>query len=452
MAKLALCLSLLLSYVFGQQVGTLTPEKQPQLAYQMCDASGCTTKQGTVTVDSNWRWTHALTTSTNCYTGNTWDSTLCPDDVTCAKNCALDGADYAGTYGVTSTGTEVTLKFVTHGPYSVNIGSRLYLLEDSNTYQIFKLKNKEFSFDVDVSNLPCGLNGALYFIAMDADGGASKYPGNKAGAKYGTGYCDGQCPHDMKFINGEANCEGWKPNPSDSNSGTGKYGTCCIEMDIWEANSYAAAYTPHTCSVKGPYRCSGTECGDGDNRYGGVCDKDGCDFNSFRMGNHNFYGSGLTVDTTKKFTVVTQFLTKDGTDSGDLSEIRRYYIQNGKVIPNSAANFTGLTPYTSVTEQYCSEVKQFFGDNNDFQKKGGLKSLGDQMEVGMVLALSLWDDHSVYMLWLDSNYPTDQPANKPGIARGPCSTSSGRPEDVEKNSPNSSVKYGNIKLGPITKY
>ena len=37
---------------------------------------------------------------------------------------------------------------------------------------------------------------------MDEDGGAAKYPTNKAGAKYGTGYCDSQCPHDIKFIGG----------------------------------------------------------------------------------------------------------------------------------------------------------------------------------------------------------------------------------------------------------
>lgn len=38
---------------------------------------------------------------------------------------------------------------------------------------------------------------------MEEDGGLSKYSGNKAGAKYGTGYCDTQCPHDIKFISGE---------------------------------------------------------------------------------------------------------------------------------------------------------------------------------------------------------------------------------------------------------
>ena len=55
---------------------------------------------------------------------------------------------------------------------------------------MFKLKNKEFTFDVDVSNMPCGLNGALYFVEMEADGGKAKHPTNEAGAKYGTGYCD----------------------------------------------------------------------------------------------------------------------------------------------------------------------------------------------------------------------------------------------------------------------
>jgi cellulose 1,4-beta-cellobiosidase len=51
---------------------------------------------------------------------------------------------------------------------------------------MFNLVGKEFTFDVDVSKLPCGLNGALYFVEMAADGGIGK-GNNKAGAKYGTG-------------------------------------------------------------------------------------------------------------------------------------------------------------------------------------------------------------------------------------------------------------------------
>ena len=78
-------------------------------------------------------------------------------------------------------------------------------------------------------------------------------------------------------------------------------------MDIWEANSDAAAFTPHPCETDGQTRCSGDDC----TRDTGLCDADGCDFNSFRLGNTTFLGTGMTVDTSKPFTVVTQFLTDD---------------------------------------------------------------------------------------------------------------------------------------------
>ena len=211
-----------LAIAYGQQVGTLTAETHPALTVQQCTAGGtCQSLQRSVVLDSNWRWLHDVSSSTNCYTGNTWDATLCPDGTTCAANCALDGADYSGmysvllartmlkvmitgTYGITTSSDSLTLKFVTQGPYSTNIGSRVYLLdEDDTNYQMFNLKNQEFTFDVDMSGLPCGLNGALYFVQMDQDGGMARFTGNKAGSKYGTGYCDTQCPQDIKFINGE---------------------------------------------------------------------------------------------------------------------------------------------------------------------------------------------------------------------------------------------------------
>jgi cellulose 1,4-beta-cellobiosidase len=189
--------------VYGQQVGTQTAETHPKMSWQKCTASGCTAQaNGAVVLDANWRWLHTTSGYTNCYTGNSWNTTLCPDGKTCAQNCALDGADDSGTYGISTSGNALTLKFVTQSS-GKNIGSRVYLMQDESTYQMFKLLNQEFTFDVDVSNLPCGLNGALYFSEMDADGGLSKYSGNKAGAKYGTGYCDSQCPRDLKFINGE---------------------------------------------------------------------------------------------------------------------------------------------------------------------------------------------------------------------------------------------------------
>lgn len=79
----------------------------------------------------------------------------------------------------------------------------MYLMNGADKYQMFELMNNEFTFDVDLSTLECGLNGALYFVMMDEDGGMSKYPTNKAGAKYGTGYCDAQCARDLKFVGGK---------------------------------------------------------------------------------------------------------------------------------------------------------------------------------------------------------------------------------------------------------
>jgi cellulose 1,4-beta-cellobiosidase len=72
--------------------------------------------------------------------------------------------------GITSSGTALTLKFVT----GANIGSRVYLMADASHYQMFSLLNQEFTFTVDMSHLGCGFNGALYLSQMDADGGMAR--------------------------------------------------------------------------------------------------------------------------------------------------------------------------------------------------------------------------------------------------------------------------------------
>jgi cellulose 1,4-beta-cellobiosidase len=49
-----------------------------------------------------------------------------------------------------------------------------------------------------------------------------------------------------------------------------------------------------------------------------------------------------------------------------------------------------------------------FGDNDSFTKHGGFRQLEQAIGKGMVLVLSLWDDHDANMLWLDSVYPTNK--------------------------------------------
>jgi cellulose 1,4-beta-cellobiosidase len=216
-------------------------------------------------------------------------------------------------------------------------------------------------------------------------------------------------------------------------------------MDIWEANSISSAYTPHPCDSIEQTMCEGDACGGtySDDRYGGTCDPDGCDFNSYRMGNTSFYGPGAIVDTSSKFTVVTQFIA----DGGSLSEIKRFYVQNGKVIPNSESNISGVEG-NSITSEFCTAQKTAFGDEDIFAQHGGLSAMGDAASA-MVLILSIWDDHYASMMWLDSSYPTDADPSQPGVARGTCEHGAGDPDVVESEHPDASVTFSNIKFGPI---
>jgi len=459
------------STAVAQQVGTNKPEVHPPISFTTCTkAAGCTAQQTTVTMDAQWRWLHDARKNKfgNCIQGNAWDKTICTDGKAAAENCALEGMSqdaYGTTYGVTTVPGGVKLKFVN----GQSIGSRLYMMEDASTYKMFKLLNREFTFDVDVSTLECGLNGAVYFVEMDADGGLGK-GGNKAGAKYGTGYCDAQCPHDLKFIAGEANLEDWHMTKAGP---IGHFGSCCSEMDIWEANALSTAYTAHSCETMGPRRCEGNttlnDCGDTPSdckccgkhhltqncpccgRYKGVCDKDGCDYNSYRLGDKNFFGRGpqFTVDSSKPVTIVTQFITSDNTDTGDLVEIRRLYVQDGKVIKNSAVkNLPGFTG-DSITDKFCAAQKKGFHNRDDFQPKGGLKAMGKSLGRGMVLVLSLWDDMLTKMNWLDSTTPASRPASQPGVVRGPCSRESGDPMQLRTQHPDATVSYSNIMVGEI---
>ena len=111
-------------------------------------------------------------------------------------------------------------------------------------------------------------------------------------------------------------------------------------------------------------------------------------------------------------TVVTQFITSDGTDNGDLVEMRRLYVQDGKVVQNSfsdvngkqcirqliilvfcfiffpclvcrvlltkaiffqPSNVLGVDSVDSITDNMCRQSKSAFNDIDDFSKKGGMK-------------------------------------------------------------------------------
>lgn len=92
----------LICLTVSQNIGTQKSEYHIPYPWEECTESGCQTKRGSITLDSNWRWVHANSGYTNCFTGVEWDRTYCPDPQTCTRNCAVDGVpyqDWANPYG-----------------------------------------------------------------------------------------------------------------------------------------------------------------------------------------------------------------------------------------------------------------------------------------------------------------------------------------------------------------
>ena len=192
-------LALFSEAVAGQQIGTGIPEVHPRLRTHKCTKNGgCKSQETTLVADVRHRTFHNTQGETiECSAAN---KTICPDEATCSKNCNLQGVEY-GSLGVLASDTAVTLRnYLYDGTEHKGISPRVYLLdEDGDNYEPIKLLNQEISFQVDASNIGCGMNGALYLSEMEMSGGRSTL--NPAGAKYGTGYCDAQCPK-SDFING----------------------------------------------------------------------------------------------------------------------------------------------------------------------------------------------------------------------------------------------------------
>jgi cellulase len=213
-------------------------------------------------------------------------------------------------------------------------------------------------------------------------------------------------------------------------------------MDIWEANSLASVFTPHTCSSPGSFLCTGDECIRTPTGGSGVCDKDGCGLNTFALGAPTFYGPGpgQTVDTSRPFTIVTQFLTSDNTSTGTLTEIRRLYIQDGNLIPNTAETTNPAVQAMpggfkgAVTQDYCSAR-----NTSDFLRLGGMAGMGESLARGMVLVMSIWNSPGDFMSWLDGE----------GNGAGPCNATAGDPARIVELTPDVAVTFSNIRWGDI---
>lgn len=212
-------LALLAALASAQHTGVHVAEVHPSLSWKQCDAFGqCAAVNGKVVLDANWRWLPRVGSVHNCFTGNEWNDLMCsgnPDLSTC--QCALEGADYRNVHGITTSSDALSLRYQTAHQHGTTLNSRVFLLDTPDRYKTFTLADNEVTFDVDLSAVPCGLNSRLYFVDMEADGGKARYPTNRAGAKYGTGYCDATCTRSQKYVAGQASIRPW---------------TCCPEATI----------------------------------------------------------------------------------------------------------------------------------------------------------------------------------------------------------------------------
>ncbi|KAK4119237.1 glycoside hydrolase family 7 protein [Parathielavia appendiculata] len=400
--------SLLLGLANGQKPGE-SKEVHPKITTYRCSKKhGCKAKTNYIVLDSLTHPVHQVGSTLGCGDwGNPPNATVCPTKEACAKNCIMEGIPDYSQYGVTTSGTSLKLQQLLNGKL---VSPRVYLLDKSEReYEMLQLTGNEFTFEVDATKLPCGMNSALYLSEMDKTGARSKL--NPGGAYYGTGYCDAQC-FTTPFINGVGNIEG--------------KGSCCNEMDIWEANSRASHVAPHTCNKKGLYLCEGAEC-----EFDGVCDKNGCAWNPYRVNVTDYYGNSnaFKVDTSRPFSVVTQF---PANRRGKLEKIHRLYVQDGKVIESHTVDVPGLPKTDSMTDEFCAATGA-----EKFLSLGAMQGMGEAMSRGMVLAMSIWWDEGGNMRWLDSG------------EAGPCNATEGHPTEIVKVQPNPEVTYSNLRWGEI---
>lgn len=122
------------------------------------------------------------------------------------------------------------------------------------------------------------------------------------------------------------------------------------------------------------------------------------------------------------------------------------YVQDGKEIHHPSYSYGA--GHNTDSDEFCAAHKQVFGDRNSFAEKGGMKAMGEAMDRGMVIVISLWDDIAVQMNWLDSHIDNCN-LSEPGCKRGPCDPAGGKPETLRQQHLDSSYIVTDLKWDDI---
>jgi hypothetical protein len=285
--------------------------------------------------------------------------------------------DYAEEVGVHTEGSTLTQRLVSDYNGKRTIGSRLYLMApDEETYELFNLIGKEFTYEVDLSQITCGVDASLYTVQMPANGS------NVSPAVWGGGYCD------ASYIGGAG----------------------CPSFTLQEANNRAMSFRAQPCDHAGSSK-------------DGECAAPGCGYNAYRFGLTEFWGR--TINPRQKLTVITQFVSAGPA----LTEIRRIYIQGGRLFQNPPVKIADHGEYSAISDEFCRASATDW----EAQEWRKLTGLGESMAHAHVLVFSLWDGDD--MGWLDAD------------ANGPCEDPP--KESIEADSPEMTVTWSNIRFGDI---
>jgi len=205
--------------------------------------------------------------------------------------------------------------------FTMHGGGRVYLatgwdIGDPYTYWSADLKNKHFGYSINVANVGCKCNAAMYWINMPGYDG--DHPTAGPGGDY---YCD------ANFVN-----DNW-----------------CPEYDTYEGNAETTNVALHRCDYVPP------------NDYSS-CDRGGCGTNACDGAPHS-YCRGCTIDTNN-----WHYISHSQIFSGDkMVTSNHYYEQDGKTatfdacgdpkyIEDMGYSLGGTVPCFSLWDMGCDET------------------------------------------------------------------------------------------------
>jgi len=181
----------------------------------------------------------------------------------------------------------------------------------------FTLLNKELSYDVDLSQVGCSCNAALFFVTMP---GFSPNGSIARGVDQNPYYCD-------------ANKIG---------------GVWCWETDSIEANQYNVATTPHTCD-------------EGPGKYIDNCDRGACGGSSFLADTTGMCpDKSCKIDTRRPFRIQQSY---EANKMGHLVRIFNTMTQEGRTFGyETCTDLEYLARMTPAFSYKMAMVFQLWGD------------------------------------------------------------------------------------------